>query len=65
MKVLNSFELAFVFGGDGCPPPRDTDIIDCAQSDYGNAVNDAANLISNAYDAAVEATTDLFEYVLG
>lgn len=66
MEVLNSKMLAFVGGGDGgCPPPRDTDVVDCAQSEYGNVANDAASLLSNAYDAAVSATTDAIETVAG
>ena len=66
MEVLNSKMLAFVAGGDGeCPPPRDTDVVDCAQSEYGNIVNDAASLAANAYEAAVSATTDAMEAVAG
>jgi len=71
MRNLNMEEICFVSGAgdldDGCPPPRDTDIIDCAQSEVGNTLNDLADLARNnaVMDAGQSIVTSTLDWWFG
>ncbi len=54
MRELTMNEVLFVSGGkDGCPPPRETDLVECAQG-IGKDLNDLNNLRQRLVTAIVD-----------